>query len=138
MEDVNRCIAETGVDGVMSAEALLENPALFGEELPDLDDVAKEYLDIFRENNHESLRKCIRPHLFKFLHAGMKSNPDLRTKLGQAKYLEEFEKVVTLMKSRRKGIKKEDKFGWYERDKYRKLDIERGMLPQRIRMGELS
>jgi len=36
----------TGVDGVMSAEALLENPALFSGKQYDLDDLALEYLDI--------------------------------------------------------------------------------------------
>ena len=44
MSDVNRCLAETNVDGVMSAEALLENPALFSGLIVDLDRLAFEYL----------------------------------------------------------------------------------------------
>ena len=41
---MDRCLAETNVDGVMSAEALLENPALFSGKVFDLDDLAMEYL----------------------------------------------------------------------------------------------
>jgi len=43
-EDIQQCLDYTNVDGVMSAEALLENPALFCGKLVDLDDLALEYL----------------------------------------------------------------------------------------------
>lgn len=43
-DDVLKCIKETGVDGVMSAESLLENPALFSGEIDCLDKLAWEYL----------------------------------------------------------------------------------------------
>lgn len=44
-KDVERCLKETGCDGVMSSEALLENPALFGEEIRDMDELALEYIE---------------------------------------------------------------------------------------------
>ncbi|TGZ79858.1 Dus-domain-containing protein [Ascodesmis nigricans] len=54
-EDIDRCLVETGVDGVMSAEGNLYNPALFlpvssswNARFPRMDHIGREYFDIIR------------------------------------------------------------------------------------------
>ena len=48
-DDVEYVIRETGVDGVMSSECVLENPALFTGMVPDLDEIAEEYLQMVEQ-----------------------------------------------------------------------------------------
>ncbi len=69
MDDVKRCLDMTGVEGVMSSEALLENPALFSGQVHDLDKLAKEYIEIARA--YKTDEAYVRPHLFKILYAGL-------------------------------------------------------------------
>lgn len=113
-EDVERCLKETGVDGVMSAESLLENPALFSGKVHDLDDLAIEYIELWKKYDHQT-PKYLKPHLFKMLHKGLMDHVDLREKLGAAKGPDECAKVAFELKERRKEVEKENKFGWYER-----------------------
>jgi len=64
-DDIERCMSFTGADGVMSALALLRNPALFsGRSVPDFD-LAFEYLELARE--HETNLGWVRGHLGKML-----------------------------------------------------------------------
>lgn len=122
-DDVEACLEQTGVDGVMSAEALLENPALFsGKEVKDLDVLAAEYLELWQKYDGKNVR-YLKPHLFKILHQGLKENTDLRSQLGAARKLEEYHKVVQELSERRKGMDLESKFGWYHRYRdYKKPD----------------
>ena len=112
-QDVVDCLEYTGVDGVMSAEALLENPALFSGEVHDLDNLAMEYLELYEK--YPGKQRWIKPHLFKFLHEGLRLNTDLRSELGQARSIEDHKKVVIELRNRRVDTPVEEKFGWYHR-----------------------
>ena len=89
LDDVRDCLRQTGVDGVMSSEALLEYPALFLETNtkatggrrtgPGRVQLAREYLDLCRQQPPEvggqaSGLKCIRAHVHKMLHADLQGD----------------------------------------------------------------
>ena len=113
--DVQECLKYTGVDGIMSSESLLENPALFNNgEIPDLDLLANEYLDLWKVWDNSNTG-CLKAHLFKMLHSGLTRHIDLRTNLGKAMKFEDYQGVVHKLTDLRKGEDLMSKFGWYER-----------------------
>ncbi len=71
-----RCREETGADAVMSSEALLENPAWVAGRtpLPTPVQMAREYLDM--AECYPTPARCIRAHLFRFLHGMLNVHPD--------------------------------------------------------------
>lgn len=109
--DALRCLAETGAAGVMSSEALLENPRLFtpdGELMFREDYVrtqlatAEEYLDIVTSHRlPRPLFQVVRSHLFKFLYRLVDAprNADLRGLLAEGD-LDEMTGVVTTLRER--------------------------------------
>ncbi|KAF7313180.1 tRNA-dihydrouridine synthase 1 [Mycena kentingensis (nom. inval.)] len=100
-EDIETCLRETGCDGVMSAEGVLYNPALFvgldqpaaardSEQLlltqhPPVVSLALEYLDIVRSLRTATAGSAIKGHLFKILRPALPKHPDLRERLGKVR-----------------------------------------------------
>lgn len=103
--DIERCLRETGADGVMSAEANLANPALFSPPLsleselspsrwtfptklglqPPHTSLALEYLDIVKSIATPTSPSAIKGHLFKLLRPALSRETDLRERLGRAR-----------------------------------------------------
>ncbi|KAJ2554185.1 tRNA dihydrouridine synthase [Coemansia sp. RSA 1933] len=97
-EDIQRCIDETGVDGVMSAETNLYNPALFSGKILPTWQLAEEYLTICESVPTNA--SYIRGHLFKLFRYSLPLHVDLRKQLVEARSLEEYWKVVRDIKMR--------------------------------------
>jgi len=112
-EDAIKCLEYTGVDGVMSSESLLENPALFSGEVKDLDKLALEYLEICKA--YETDPAYIRPHLFKFLYTGLMKYTKLREELAQSRTMEDFLRITQAVHDLRVQDDAAGKIGWYAR-----------------------
>ncbi|CDZ97619.1 tRNA-dihydrouridine synthase [Phaffia rhodozyma] len=94
-EDVQRCIDFTGVDGVMSAEGNLYNPAIFlppsssntsipHEHVP-ITHLADRYIRICQSLLTKTSTSAVKSHLFKILRPALDvpSNRDFRDRLGR-------------------------------------------------------
>lgn len=115
-QDTERALELTGCDGVMSSEGILEYPAMFDNgKIHDMDELMMEYIDLFEKYPGEADLKCLRSHMFKFLHTGLQKHTDIRDVLNKAKGYEPIKKVAVMMKERRKDETKEEKIGWYYR-----------------------
>ena len=124
--DIERCLAETGADAVMSAEGQLYNPALFasastsvgdardrlvpgtgrtfdtGLHLPHAD-LALEYLDIVQGLKTPTSLSAVKGHLFKLLRPALARETDLRDELSKVRgprSVERYVDVVREMKQR--------------------------------------
>lgn len=93
--EAEAALAATGAAAVMSAEALLENPALFcaslhpesGEHLTQ-DALAARYLELCRDHPPAKGVAVVKAHLRKMLHGGLERWPNLADELQVANSLE--------------------------------------------------
>jgi tRNA-dihydrouridine synthase len=106
LADAERCFEETGVDGVMSSEALLENPKLFNSQNQEayVNDYINnqlqttlDYLEILSRYPLPSTSTSVKGHLFKLLHCFLHAirNHDLRERL--IKESEDVQKLTLLV-----------------------------------------
>lgn len=90
MDDVKNCLEQTGADGVLSAESLLENPALFARfGTVDQGDLVVEYLKLCEK--YPVPWRMIRSHVHKMLGDWFRVHPQVREDLNkQSKLSFEF------------------------------------------------
>lgn len=98
LQDAERCIEETGVCGVMSAEGNLTNPAIFAGINAVSWEMALEYLDIAKQ--YPITTNYLRGHLFKIFHSllALPENAEYREIMATCHNIEEFRSVVDILK----------------------------------------
>ncbi|CAB3361617.1 Hypothetical predicted protein [Cloeon dipterum] len=100
LADVLRCIEETGVQGIMSAEGHLHNPAIFEGVNPPVYEMAEEYLTLVKE--YPCATSIVRGHIFKLMHhvLALPENFDVRYEIAKAQELSNFESSVKKIRER--------------------------------------
>ncbi|KAH9911795.1 Dus-domain-containing protein, partial [Epithele typhae] len=128
--DVERCLAATGADAVMSAEGNLYNPAIFTPAQPSASTsttaspiakyltglhprstiLASEYLTIVREQKTPTAPSAVKGHLFKLLRTAPAKHTDLRERMGRVRVekdertwdgtFEQYEEIVRELDAR--------------------------------------
>ncbi|XP_071132360.1 tRNA-dihydrouridine(16/17) synthase [NAD(P)(+)]-like [Mytilus edulis] len=98
LPDVDRCIKDTGVHGVMTAEGNLHNPALFKGIDPPVYQMGEEYLQLV--DKYPCPVSYVRGHLFKMFQHALQVHLDIREMIGSGKSVECFKTAVLLLKER--------------------------------------
>ncbi|GAB0094497.1 tRNA-dihydrouridine(16/17) synthase [Sergentomyia squamirostris] len=94
LQDVERCLEETGVQGIMTAEGNLYNPALFEGRMPISWEICHEYLNL--AERYPCPPSFTRGHIFKILHhlLALPSNGEFRDRIATGHNIQDFRSVV--------------------------------------------
>ena len=106
LRDVEKCLEYTKVDGVMTAEGALNNPALFTGRQPCVWEMADKYLAYV--DKYPTPLGSVRGHLFRMWHYCLRQHLDLREPMGKAKSLDELKKVSNDLKERSQSDAQKD------------------------------
>eukprot|EP00026_Physarum_polycephalum_P002547 Phypoly_transcript_02554.p1 GENE.Phypoly_transcript_02554~~Phypoly_transcript_02554.p1 ORF type:complete len:420 (+),score=86.72 Phypoly_transcript_02554:1501-2760(+) len=101
-EDIQTSLAATKADGVMSAETILCNPALFSGKTIHPCDLAHEFMDLC-ENQYPMPFKYTRTHLLQILRERLDYNADLRIAMMRTRNIAMTRKVVEDIRARESG-----------------------------------
>ena len=123
-QDVERCLKLTGVDGVMSAEALLCDPSLFSvnKEKELLSAIALDYLELCVLHPTHDFLKVVKPHLFRLLYGLLNHEEEqdvLLEQLQQARDIDACRVVVRELFKLEQSLSTEKqlsiRLSWYQR-----------------------
>jgi len=148
LDDVRGCLEQTGVDGIMSSEAILEYPPIFNETGTKATDgkrvgpsrvqVAREYLALDEKYPNDkggqgSGFKCVRAHFHRFFHADLKGRNDTRRDICHSNDYEPLRKACDAIDAVQKAeghMVENEALSWYMR--YRG-DLKKSVLPNKKR-----
>ena len=95
--DIERCLSYTGCDGVMSSEAILENPTLFcGNDSITMIDLTLEYLEYAEK--YRAPWSSIRGHCMKMLHRYFAVHIDIRDQISTTKTIDDIVAIIMDLK----------------------------------------
>jgi len=99
-EDLERCMKETGVDGIMTAEGNLCNPAIFQSKLYASWYLAEQYLQIVDRIPNSATSGQAKSHFFKLFHSCLPRYTDLRERLALCRSFDDIKAILADLKSR--------------------------------------
>lgn len=101
LADADNAIEVTEAEGVMSAWALLDNPAVFyrgNEPLPSRMQLAREYLEIAEK--YGTPMRIVRLHIFKMFRSRLDVNMDLNEEVAKCRSFEDFHRIADKLATR--------------------------------------